>query len=194
MIIYCLLFILLAFTSFYLIYIQNRKATSRFRIGYGFDSHPFLSTAAQTESPDRPLMLGGVKVFHDRSLHGHSDSDVVIHALIDALLGAAALDDIGQHFPETDTSLKNVDSRVLLRSIKAKLSHAGFIIGNIDITLMAHQPKLSPYRTTMRMNLAADLAIQPEQISVKFSSNNRLGFVGRQEGIAAAAIALIYSA
>ena len=172
-------------------YFLNDSTISKLRMGYGFDSHPFLSAAEQFAMPERPLVLGGVRIPYDRSLQGHSDSDVVIHAVIDALLGAAALGDIGQHFPDTQTTLKNIDSRILLREIKTKLKAANFSINNIDITLMAHRPKLAPYREAMCQHLAEDLDLQPSQISVKFTTNNGLGFVGRQEGIAAAAVVLM---
>ena len=154
-----------------------------FRIGNGFDVHRFAS--------DRELWLCGVKVDHDLGLLGHSDADVALHALCDALLGAAALRDIGYHFPDTDPAYKGADSRVLLRRVVELLAEKGYRLVNVDITIIAQAPKLLPYIERMRLNVAADLGLDPDCVSVKATTTEKLGFTGRREGIAAQASALI---
>lgn len=154
-----------------------------FRIGNGFDVHRF--------APDRELWLCGVKVDHDLGLLGHSDADVALHALCDALLGAAALRDIGYHFPDTDPAYKGADSRVLLRRVVELLAEKGYRPVNVDITIIAQAPKLLPYIERMRLAVAADLGLDPDCVSVKATTTEKLGFTGRREGIAAQASALI---
>ncbi len=157
---------------------------SSFRIGQGYDIHRLVS--------GRKLILAGVEIPFDLGLDGHSDADVAIHALIDSLLGAAALADIGSHFPDTDPAYQNADSMALLGSILNLLSEKGYSIGNIDITVIAEKPKLSPYIEKMRDRLASALAVPIDNISVKATTHERLGALGRGEGIAALSIALLY--
>ncbi len=154
------------------------------RIGQGFDVHAFAT--------DRQLWLCGVNIPHDRGLLGHSDADVALHALSDALLGAAALRDIGYHFPDTDPRYKGADSRKLLREVVTLLADKGYGIGNVDVTIMAQKPKLLPYIPQMAANIAQDLGIDADCVSVKATTTEKLGFTGREEGIAAMAVALIY--
>ncbi len=153
------------------------------RIGNGYDVHAF--------APARPLILGGVTIPFDRGLSGHSDADALIHAVVDALLGAAALGDIGRHFPSNDERWKNASSSVFLDCTYDLLQHHGWKIGNIDATLVAEHPKLAPYLQAMRAHLAEHLHVQLEQVSVKATTTDGLGFAGRQEGIACYAVALI---
>jgi 2-C-methyl-D-erythritol 2,4-cyclodiphosphate synthase len=153
------------------------------RIGIGFDSHRF--------EKDRPLVLGGVTVPHDRGLSGHSDADVVVHAVIDALLGAAAAGNIGDHFPETDPAYKNADSMKLLDHIVSLLHDQEVLIQNIDAVVIAEKPRLAPYTVQMAETLAAALGIPPGCVSVKPKTNDRMGAIGAGEGIAAEAVALI---
>jgi len=157
-----------------------------FRIGYGYDVHPL------TEG--RPLILGGVTIPYALGLQGHSDADVLIHAICDALLGAAAFGDIGTHFPDSDPEYKNMDSRKLLRSVSRKLSEAGYYIGNIDATLVLQKPKIQSYVVQMRENIAADLQLEINTISVKATTTEGLGFTGTGAGIAAHAVVLIEQA
>ena len=154
-----------------------------YRIGHGYDVHPL------TEG--HPLILGGVAIPHTHGLVGHSDADVLIHAICDALLGAAALGDIGNHFPDTNPEYKNVDSRKLLRSVSRKLSGAGYYIGNIDATLVIQKPKIQPYFAQMRENIADDLQLEIDAVSVKATTTEGLGFTGTGAGIAAHAVVLI---
>lgn len=154
------------------------------RIGQGFDVHAFAT--------DRELWLCGVNIPHDRGLLGHSDADVALHALCDALLGAASLRDIGYHFPDTDPRYKGADSRVLLREVTVLLAAKGFYVGNVDVTIMAQKPKLLPYIPQMAATIAEDLGIDADSVSVKATTTERLGFTGREEGMAAMAVALIY--
>ncbi len=154
------------------------------RIGQGFDVHAFAT--------DRQLWLCGVNIPHDRGLLGHSDADVALHALSDALLGAAALRDIGYHFPDTNPRYKGADSRKLLREVVTLLADKGYGIGNVDVTIMAQKPKLLPYIPQMAANIAQDLGIDADCVSVKATTTEKLGFTGREEGIAAMAVALIY--
>lgn len=153
------------------------------RIGQGYDVHRF--------APGRALILGGVKIEHDRGLAAHSDGDVLIHALCDALLGAAGLGDIGRHFPDNQAEFENIDSRILLRSVVEKLKAAGLRVNNVDTTLVAQAPKLAPYIEAMRQRLAADLQVDAGRVNVKATTTEGLGFAGRAEGIAGYAVALL---
>ena len=153
------------------------------RIGQGFDVHALVM--------GRKLIVGGVTIPHDKGLEGHSDADVLIHAVCDALLGAAALGDIGRHFPDTDPKYKNADSRMLLREVAGKLKQAGFSVANVDATLIAQAPRMAPHISAMVANIAADLGIGSGQVNVKAKTAERLGAIGRGEGIAAEAIALL---
>jgi 2-C-methyl-D-erythritol 2,4-cyclodiphosphate synthase len=153
------------------------------RIGQGYDVHALV--------PGRKLVIGGVTIPFERGLAGHSDADVLIHAVCDALLGAAALGDIGRHFPDTDPRYKDADSRVLLRDVAAKVRGAGFSIANLDATLHAEAPRMAPHIPAMIVNLSADLGLKAGQLNVKAKTAERLGAIGRGEGIAAEAIALL---
>ncbi len=153
------------------------------RIGQGCDIHALV--------PGRKLIIGGVDIPHRLGLLGHSDADVLLHALIDALLGAAALGDIGRHFPDTDERYRGADSRVLLRATVALLAQAGWRVGNIDATIIAQQPKMAPYIPRMVNNIAADLQVAEGCVNVKAKTAERLGFAGRGEGIAAEAVVLL---
>ncbi len=154
-----------------------------FRVGQGWDVHALVA--------DRPLVLGGVTIPHRLGLLGHSDADVLIHALIDALLGAAALGDIGRHFPDTDPRWKGADSRVLLRHTVSLLAQAGWRVGNVDSTVIAQAPKLAPHIPAMVAHLAADLGVTEEAVNVKAKTSEKLGYAGREEGISAQAVALL---
>jgi 2-C-methyl-D-erythritol 2,4-cyclodiphosphate synthase len=153
------------------------------RIGHGYDAHRFIAA--------RPLLLGGVNVPHSHGLEAHSDGDVLIHALCDALLGAAALGDIGKHFPDSSAEFKNIDSRVLLRRVVAALKQKNFSIGNVDVTVVAQKPKLAPYIAEMRAHLAEDLGVALDRVNVKATTTEGMGFTGRLEGIGCHAVALI---
>jgi 2-C-methyl-D-erythritol 2,4-cyclodiphosphate synthase len=153
------------------------------RIGEGYDAHRFEA--------GRKLVLGGVVIPHDRGLVAHSDGDAVIHALCDALLGAAALGDIGAHFPDTDAKFRGIDSRVLLRRVAELLLQKGYKISNVDVTVLAQAPKLAPFIAAMRANLAADLKLSVDAVSIKATTTEKMGFIGREEGIAVHAVALI---
>jgi len=154
-----------------------------FRVGQGFDVHALVA--------GRPLVIGGVTIPFEKGLLGHSDADVLLHAICDALLGAAGLGDIGHHFPDTDPAFKGADSRVLLQETGAKLRAAGWRIGNIDATIIAQAPKMAPHVAHMVVNIADDLGMDPASVNVKAKTTERLGFTGRGEGIAAEAIALL---
>ncbi len=154
------------------------------RIGNGFDVHRLVE--------GRKLILCGVEIDWHLGLLGHSDADVAIHALCDALLGAAALGDIGKHFPDTDPRYKGADSRKLLREVVGLLAKEGFNVGNVDVTIIAQAPKMAPHIETMRQNLALDLDIALDHVSVKATTTEKLGFTGRGEGIAASASALLF--
>ncbi len=154
------------------------------RVGNGFDVHRLVE--------ERELWLGGVKVPYHLGLLGHSDADVALHALCDALLGAAALRDIGYHFPDTDPRFKGADSRALLRKVREILEEQGYKVGNVDLTIMAQAPKLLEHIPVMRERIASDLMIDINAVSVKATTTEKLGFAGRGEGIAAFATALIY--
>jgi 2-C-methyl-D-erythritol 2,4-cyclodiphosphate synthase len=155
------------------------------RIGNGFDVHAF--------AVGRKLILGGVTIAHPRGLAGHSDADVLLHAVCDAVLGALARGDIGAHFPDTDARWKDADSRVLLRHVATLMRDDGLAVANLDTTLIAQAPKLAPYVLAMRANIAQDLGCAVEQVSVKATTTERLGFAGREEGIAALATVLLAS-
>lgn len=154
-----------------------------FRIGHGFDVHAF--------GGEGPVTLGGVKIDYQQGLLAHSDGDVVMHAVSDALLGAVALGDIGHHFPDTDAAFKGIDSRILLRKVFADVKALGYAIGNLDVTIMAQAPKMAPHIEAMRQVLAADLETQITQVNVKATTTEKLGFVGRKEGIAVEAVVLL---
>ncbi len=156
-----------------------------FRIGQGFDVHAFAS--------GRKLIIGGVEIPYELGLAGHSDADVLVHALCDALLGAAGLGDIGQHYPDTDAHYAGIDSMELLADVVVKLKAQGWNIGNADMTVIAQAPRLAPYIPEMRQRIAEALGITIEQVNVKATTTEKLGFTGRREGIAAQAIALIHS-
>ncbi|WP_299235223.1 2-C-methyl-D-erythritol 2,4-cyclodiphosphate synthase [uncultured Halomonas sp.] len=153
------------------------------RIGHGFDVHRF--------GEGDHLMIGGVAVPFERGFVAHSDGDVLLHAVSDALLGACALGDIGRHFPDTDPAWKGADSRDLLRRVVALVHQAGYRVGNLDATLMAQAPKMAPHVEAMAANVAADLGVEREAVNVKATTTERLGFSGRGEGIAAEAVALL---
>jgi len=154
-----------------------------FRIGHGFDVHAF--------GGEGPVTLGGVKIDYPQGLLAHSDGDVVLHAVADALLGAVALGDIGHHFPDTDAAFKGIDSRILLRKVFADVKAQGYAIGNLDVTIMAQAPKMAPHIHAMRTVLAADLETELSQVNVKATTTEKLGFVGRKEGIAVEAVVLL---
>jgi 2-C-methyl-D-erythritol 2,4-cyclodiphosphate synthase len=155
------------------------------RIGHGYDVHPLVA--------GRDLILGGVKIPHSKGLHGHSDADVLIHAICDACLGAAGLGDIGQHFPDTDALYKNIDSRKLLRKVKEAIAERGWNISNIDSTIVVQAPRVAPHLPQMIQNIAADLDIPQESVNIKATTTEKLGFAGREEGIAAHAVVLLES-
>jgi 2-C-methyl-D-erythritol 2,4-cyclodiphosphate synthase len=161
-----------------------------FRIGHGYDVHRLAGRGE--DGGKLTLRLGGVTVPHTRGVVAHSDGDVVIHALCDALLGAAALGDIGVHFPDTSVEFRGIDSRELLRRTAALVRDAGWEPGNIDCTVMLQAPKIRPFVEDMRRELAASLGVELEKVSVKATTTERLGFVGREEGVAAEVVALIH--
>lgn len=152
-------------------------------IGQGIDVHRF--------APDRRLLLAGVEIPHDQGLEAHSDGDVVLHALCDALLGAAGLGDIGHHFPDSDAAFKDIDSRVLLRRVMDSLGERDLRVHNADLTIVAQAPKLAPHIAAMRACVAADLGCPPARVNLKATTSERLGFTGRSEGIAAFAVVLL---
>lgn len=156
-----------------------------FRIGHGFDVHKF--------GDGDHLMLGGVRIPFNKAFIAHSDGDVALHALSDALLGAAALGDIGRHFPDTDAQYKGADSRNLLRSVISKIHQSGYRVGNVDITIVAQAPKMAPHIEQMRANIAADLQVDIGAVNVKATTTEQLGYTGRKEGIAVHAVALLLS-
>lgn len=157
---------------------------SKFRIGYGYDVHKFQE--------GRKLILGGLQIPYKLGLAGHSDADVLLHAITDALFGALALSDIGKHFPDTDPAYKNVDSRVLLRNAYMVVQQKGYELGNLDATIVAQEPKLAPYINEMRALIAQDLNTSLENVSVKATTSEWIGFAGRKEGISASAVVLLY--
>ena len=153
------------------------------RIGHGYDVHRLV--------PERDLILGGVKIAHSLGLLGHSDADVLLHAVMDALLGAAALRDIGYHFPDTDPAYKGADSRVLLREVGKKIAAAGYRVGNIDVTVIAQKPKLKDHIPQMICNIAQDLQIDISQVNVKATTEEKMGFTGQEQGMACHAVCLL---
>lgn len=156
-----------------------------FRIGHGFDVHKF--------GEGNHIVLGGVVIPYSQGLIAHSDGDVALHALTDALLGAAALGDIGKHFPDTDAAFAGADSRVLLKRAYQEIQALGFSVGNVDVTIIAEAPKMRPYIDAMRANIADDLALDISLVNVKATTTEKLGFTGRKEGIAVEAVALIFN-
>ncbi|GAC1407636.1 MAG: 2-C-methyl-D-erythritol 2,4-cyclodiphosphate synthase [Burkholderiaceae bacterium] len=155
-----------------------------FRIGQGYDCHKLVA--------QRKLIIGGVTIEHPAGLMGHSDADVLLHAITDAIFGAAALGDIGRHFSDKDPRFEGADSRVLLREAAAQVVAAGFMVGNVDATIIAQAPKMAPHIPQMVQNIAADLGIDAACVNVKAKTNERLGYLGREEGIVAEAVALLY--
>ena len=153
------------------------------RIGHGFDVHALV--------PGRALILGGVSVPYERGLAGHSDADVLLHSICDALLGAAALGDIGRHFPDTDARFEGADSRLLLRHCRQLVQGKGFTVGNVDATIVCQRPKLADHIPQMRAHIAADLAVDLDAVNIKATTTEQLGYTGRGEGIAAHAVVLI---
>jgi len=153
------------------------------RIGHGFDVHKLVE--------GRACIIGGVDIPHDKGLDGHSDADVLLHAICDALLGAAALGDIGKHFPPSDDRYKGIDSRALLRHVVALLANRQYVVGNIDATVICEAPKLSKHTVAMVANIASDCAVNVDQINIKATTTEKLGFTGRGEGVAAEAVCTI---
>ncbi|CDF82610.1 2-C-methyl-D-erythritol 2,4-cyclodiphosphate synthase [Pseudomonas knackmussii B13] len=153
------------------------------RIGHGYDVHRF--------GEGDFITLGGVRISHKFGLIAHSDGDVLLHALADALLGACALGDIGRHFPDTDPRFKGADSRALLRHVVSLVKGKGYVVGNVDATIVAQAPKMAPHIEAMRANIAADLEVEVDQVNVKATTTEKLGFTGREEGIAVHAVALL---
>ena len=156
-----------------------------YRTGIGFDVHALAA--------DRPLIIGGVKIPHPKGLLGHSDADVLVHAVMDAILGALALGDIGQHFPDTDAKYQGADSLELLSHVQLLAEEKGFVCANLDSIIMAEKPKMSPHLLEMRKNIASVLKLNIDQVSIKATTTERLGLIGREEGIAAQAIVLFQS-
>ncbi|MFZ6752967.1 2-C-methyl-D-erythritol 2,4-cyclodiphosphate synthase [Undibacterium sp. Dicai25W] len=155
-----------------------------FRIGQGYDCHALV--------PGRKLIIGGVDIPHKTGLLGHSDADVLLHAITDAIFGSAGLGDIGRHFPDTDAKFSGADSRVLLRESVKRLNDAGYAIGNLDATIIAQAPKMAPHIPSMVQHVAADLQVDVSQVNIKAKTNEKLGYLGREEGIAAEAVVLVY--
>jgi len=153
------------------------------RIGQGFDVHQLV--------PGRKLIIGGVDIPFEKGLLGHSDADVLLHAICDAILGAAALGDIGKHFADTDAKYKDIDSRILLRVVAQKITESGYRVGNVDATIIAQAPRMAPHITQMVGNIAADLGVAVSAVNVKATTTEKLGYTGRGEGIAAQAVALL---
>ncbi|HEX7221028.1 MAG TPA: 2-C-methyl-D-erythritol 2,4-cyclodiphosphate synthase [Burkholderiales bacterium] len=153
------------------------------RIGQGYDVHPLAA--------GRKLVIGGVEIAHHKGLQGHSDADVLLHAICDALLGAAGLGDIGRHYPDSDPQYSEIDSRMLLRDVAKKLAALKLKVVNVDATIIAEAPRMAPHMARMIGNIAADLGVQPAAVNIKATTTERLGFVGRGEGIAAQAIVLV---
>ncbi len=154
------------------------------RVGHGFDVHAFAE--------NRKLIIGGVDIPFDLGLAGHSDADVLLHAICDALLGAAGLGDIGRHFPDTDMTFAGIDSRILLRRVAQQLQERGWQVGNVDATIIAQAPKMAPHIARMTAHIADDLGISLDRVNVKATTTEKLGFTGRREGIAAEAVCLIH--
>ena len=153
------------------------------RIGHGYDVHRLV--------PNRDLIIGGVKIEYELGLNGHSDADVMLHAVMDALLGAAALRDIGYHFPDTDMRYKGADSRMLLREVAKKIDEAGYKLGNVDVTMIAQRPKLKPHIPQMMENIAADLGVEVTRVNVKATTEEKLGFTGEGLGMSCHAVCIL---
>ena len=153
------------------------------RIGHGYDVHRLV--------PNRDLIIGGVKIEYELGLDGHSDADVMLHAVMDALLGAAALRDIGYHFPDTDMRYKGADSRMLLREVAKKIDEAGYKLGNVDVTMIAQRPKLKPHIPQMMENIAADLGVEAGRVNVKATTEEKLGFTGEGLGMSCHAVCIL---
>ena len=153
------------------------------RIGHGYDVHRLV--------PNRDLIIGGVKIDYELGLDGHSDADVMLHAVMDALLGAAALRDIGYHFPDTDMRYKDADSRMLLREVAKKIDEAGYKLGNVDVTMIAQRPKLKPHIPQMMENIAADLGVEVSRVNVKATTEEKLGFTGEGLGMSCHAVCIL---
>ena len=167
-------------------HIPRRKERKQLmRVGMGYDVHKLVE--------DRKLILGGVEVPHTLGLLGHSDADVLAHAIMDALLGAAALGDIGKHFPDTDPAYKGADSLKLMAHVRDLLQENGYVVGNVDATIIAQRPKLRPYIEEMESNIADVLGVAKDQVNIKATTEEKLGFTGREEGIAAEAICMLFS-
>ncbi|PRC92600.1 2-C-methyl-D-erythritol 2,4-cyclodiphosphate synthase [Solimicrobium silvestre] len=162
-----------------------KNSLPNFRIGQGYDCHALVE--------NRKLIIGGVTIPHKTGLLGHSDADVLLHAITDALFGAAGLGDIGRHFPDTDMQFSGADSRVLLREAVKRVEVAGFLVGNLDATIIAQAPKMAPHIPSMVEHIAQDLQVAVDRINIKAKTNEKLGYLGREEGIAAEAIVLIYA-
>jgi 2-C-methyl-D-erythritol 2,4-cyclodiphosphate synthase len=160
------------------------RTPKRTRIGFGFDVHQLV--------PNRPLVLGGITIPSPVGCLGHSDADVLLHAVCDALLGALALGDIGQHFPDTDPSFKNADSSILLERCVALIHNQGYEVGNIDVTLVLESPKIMRYAPEMREKMASILQVSPSEVSIKATTNEKMGYIGRGEGCVAHAVAMLY--
>jgi 2-C-methyl-D-erythritol 2,4-cyclodiphosphate synthase len=165
---------------------SGSTAISPFRIGQGYDCHALVA--------GRKLIIGGVTIPHATGLLGHSDADVLLHAITDALFGAAALGDIGRHFPDTAAEFAGADSRILLREAVKRVAAAGYRIGNVDATIIAQKPKMAPHIPLMVGNVAEDLGVAAAQVNIKAKTNEKLGYLGREEGIAAEAVVLILRA
>ncbi len=155
-----------------------------FKVGQGYDCHALVA--------GRPLIVGGVTIPHKTGLLGHSDADVLLHAITDALLGAAGIGDIGRHFPDTDAQFAGADSRILLKEAAKRVRSTGYAIGNIDATIIAQAPKMAPHISSMVNNIAEDLSIDSACVNIKAKTNEKLGYLGREEGIAAEAVVLLY--
>ena len=166
-----------------MVFVTFSDKKMKIRVGFGYDVHALV--------PDRALWLGGIRIEHTLGLLGHSDADVLIHAICDALLGAANLRDIGYHFPDTAGEYENIDSKILLRKTMALIREAGYELGNIDATVCAERPKLNPHIPQMKTVLAGVMGVDPDDISIKATTTEKLGFTGRQEGISAYATVLI---
>lgn len=163
--------------------LASYNPTPPFRIGTGYDCHALVE--------GRKLVLGGVTIPHKTGLQGHSDADALLHAIIDALLGAAALGDIGKHFPDTDPMFAGADSRTLLREVAHRVLNTGYTIGNIDATIIAQAPKMAPHIPQMISRIAEDIGVSPQQVNIKAKTNEKMGYIGREEGIAAEAVAML---
>lgn len=153
------------------------------RIGHGFDAHRFCEGTHIT--------IGGIRIDYDKGLEAHSDGDVLVHAVCDALLGAAGLGDIGRHFPDTDDQYRGIDSRILLRRVRDSLAERGLRLANLDCTVVAQAPRMGPHIASMRTNMAEDMGVSPDQVNIKATTTERMGYTGRGEGIAAHAVVLL---